>query len=121
MDPRQIEATLVAMERNIAAIRALRDETRAVLDALKALKENGEALFNIGAGVLVPAKKTRDKVFISIGAEVALEKDIDSAIELLQKRLESAEKALERAIKERDAFIAKVRQAQERAQNAGEG
>lgn len=112
MDPRQIEATLAAMERNIAAIRGVRDEIKATIDALKALKENKSGLFNIGGGVLVPAKMEEWKVFVSVGAGVALHVDIDKALEILQKRLDATEKALEKAVRERNAFLERLRQMQ---------
>ncbi len=112
MDPRQIEATLAAMDQNIATIRAIRDEIRATIEALRALKENGSGLFNVGGGVLVPARLEGEKVFLSVGAGVALELTLDQAIEKLEKRLEATEKALERAIKDREAFIARLRQQQ---------
>lgn len=112
MDPRQIEAALAAMEQNIAAIKAVRDEIKATIDALRALKESGSGLFNIGGGVLVPAKIEGEKVFVSVGAGVALHVEIDGALEILQKRLDATERALERAVKERNAFLERLRQAQ---------
>ena len=121
MNPREIEATLAAMEQNIAAIRAVRDEIKATIEALRALKENESGLFNVGGGVLVPAKMEGDKVFVSVGAGVALHVDVDKAIEILKKRLEAAEKALERAVKERNAFIEKLRQMQSRKSESNAG
>ncbi len=113
MDPRRAEAILAAFDQRIAALSAIRDEIKAVIEALSALE--GETLFNLGAGVLVPAKYTGGKLLVSIGANVFVERDVEGAKALLEERLKRVEEAIKRTVEERNRFLQQLR----RQANAG--
>lgn len=88
-----------------AASAALSD-TRSALQAIDGLAQNpnGDFLFPIGGGLLLPLSNLEaKKLILSVGAGVAIEKDFDSAKVFLQareKELEKAAIALEQQRKE---------------------
>ena len=84
------------LSREQAASAALTD-ARSALEALKGLAEHprSEVLLPIGAGLLLSAKDLEvSKIIVSVGAGVAIERDIESAKLFLQAR----EKELDRAV-----------------------
>jgi len=63
------------------------------LEGLEKQKENAELLVPIGGGSYIKAKlETPDKVTVGIGAGVSVEKTLQEAKEIINKRLEDLEK-----------------------------
>ncbi len=85
---------VISRQQNVSA--ALLD-TRAALEALDVLSksENKELLVPVGAGALLSATAgSLQKLIVSVGAGVAVEKSLDSAKSFLQSRRQDLEKAL---------------------------
>lgn|SRR5579875_1531875 len=82
--------------RQQAASAALTD-TRSALEAITGLAKSpkNEVLIPIGAGLLLPAKDLDASRFVvSVGAGVALEKDLASATQFLENRQKELQSAL---------------------------
>ena len=81
-------------------------DARSAIEALNALSKSSknEVLLPLGAGVLVPASNIAiTKLVVSLGAGVAIEKDVDSTrlfLQTRQKELESAIMSLEQQRRE---------------------
>ncbi len=72
-------------------------EARLVIEAIRGLNTvgNNDLLLPLGIGVYVHAKiDPNDKLFVSIGSEVAIEKGRDDAINYIEKRVKELENAL---------------------------
>jgi len=95
------DEALRAIDEQISVLSAILRETDATIRALKELKERGEALIPLGAGVMVPIKMGGEKVLVNVGGNILTEKDIDSAIDVLQKRREAIQSALEKTRQQR--------------------
>lgn len=85
-DLAQRENTLVGIFRNATA----------ASESLRILKEkDSDALVPIGMGTYVPAKISSDaKIILDIGAGVAVEKDIASAVNYLEARIKEIDVAI---------------------------
>ncbi|HZW55148.1 MAG TPA: prefoldin subunit alpha [Nitrososphaerales archaeon] len=84
------------LSREQAASAALSD-TRSALEALSGLVQNpkSEVLLPIGGGLLLSAKDLEvRKLIVSVGAGVAIERDIESAKLFLQAREKELDKAI---------------------------
>ena len=108
----RLEEALRAIDEQIAVLSAIVQETEAAIRALKELKERGEALIPIGAGIMVPVKMGGEKILVNVGGNIFTEKDIDSAIEFLQKRKEAVRSALEKTRQQRVKLLEQTRQVQ---------
>ncbi len=86
---------LIARESTI--LRFISD-ARLVMDAISGLASVGDdvyALLPLGIGVYVHAKvSTKDKLLVSIGSDVAIEKSKDDAISYIENRVKELENAL---------------------------
>lgn len=105
----RVEDAIRAIDQQIQVLTAIVQETEATIAALKALKEKGEGLMPIGAGVLIPVQVKESKVLANVGGNTLLEKNIDDAIALLEKRKESVKKALEQTRTQRMKLIEQAR------------
>ncbi len=106
------DEALRAIDEQIAVLSAIVQETDATIKALKEIKERGEALIPIGAGVMVPVKMSGEKVLVNVGGNILTEKDIDSAIEVLQKRKDAVQSALEKTRQQRIKLVEQIRRVQ---------
>jgi len=82
-------------------------ETTAAIESIKSLSEKpeSETLIPIGIGTYVPTKiSSNSKIVLSIGAGVAVEQDLPSAINYLEAHIKEIEVALQdNAAKKQDA------------------
>lgn len=82
-------------------------ETTSAIDSLRSIKEKpiSETLVPMGMGTYVQTKiSSEDKIILNIGAGIAMEKDIDAAINYLEARIKEIEVALQdTAAKKHDA------------------
>ncbi len=73
-------------------------EARLVIDAIRGLTSSGneiDALLPLGIGVYVHARvSTSDKLLVSIGSDVAIEKSKDDTINYIESRVKELENAL---------------------------
>ena len=96
-DARRLEALSAVLRELIARTEAYLAELRLAGSTLEGLsgEEGAEMLVPIGAGSYVWARVGNvDKVVVGVGADVAIEMDIEKAKELIGERLAEAEKAL---------------------------
>ena len=87
-DLNQKESTMVSVLREAAS----------AIESIKSLKENPESytLMPIGMGTYLQSKvSSKDKVLLSIGAGVTVEKDMDSAMNYLESRIKEIEVAIQ--------------------------
>jgi len=94
-----------ATDRTQSAFDAL-NETRSAIDAVDGLAKSpkSEVLLSVGAGVLLPVKEVEVKKYlISVGAGVAIEKDVPAVrafLEARQKEIQQAVTMLEQQRRE---------------------
>lgn len=93
MEIRIIESKIEALMKNreMVSARILEiDGTAASIDEIS--KSKGDVMFHVGGEAFFPAKPASDgKVLVMVGADVAMEKSVDDAKEILQKRKKEAE------------------------------
>lgn len=85
---------IMSRQQNLSA--ALLD-ARSAIEAIDALQKSGanEILVPIGGGTLIPVtSQSIDKLIVSVGAGIAVEKNVDSAKMFLEARREELEKAI---------------------------
>lgn len=102
---RYLEARLesIAAQKNILMNKI--SEITATLNSIEELVKNDNILFPIGSEAFVPGKiLEKNKVIVEIGANVALEKDIDNAKIILEKR----KKEIERTNSELEVEIVQI-------------
>ena len=92
VEQRLLEQTADALQSRMNMVNAVvTDLTYAsmALEGLEKEKENSELLVPIGGGSYVKAKLgTPDRVIVSVGAGVSVEKTVQEAKEIVKKRLE---------------------------------
>lgn len=101
-----------AVARVQTASAALND-TRSAIDAISGISTNpqNEILIPIGGGLLLPVKDLgATRIVMSVGAGVAIEKDLTSAKEYLQSREKELEKALASLDQQRREIGARLEQ-----------
>jgi prefoldin alpha subunit len=94
---RMLEAYYQEIVNRQQSVSAALLDTRAALDALEVLSksENNELLVPVGGGTLIFASAASlKKMIVSVGAGVAIEKDLESARSFLQLRRQELEKAI---------------------------
>jgi len=93
-------------QRENTLVNLLREATSAV-ESIKTINEKSESdtLVPLGLGTFVKTKiSSTDKIILNIGADVAIEKNKDSALSFLESRIKEVEVALqENAAKKQDA------------------
>ncbi len=97
VEVRMLESTYNELSARQNMLERIRLENRAALDALNGLgdKPADEVLMQIGGGAMLrsPAPST-DKVLISVGASVVLEKPKTEAVAILEARTRDVEKSI---------------------------
>ena len=84
-------------QRESTFLSVLREATAAI-ESIQALSKNpeSETLVPIGMGTYIPSKiSSSSKIVLNVGAGVAVEKDIPSAINYLEARIKEIEVALQ--------------------------
>ena len=87
---------LAAVDEQIALLEAVYSQTEATIAALRALKEKGEALIPLSPDCFIPITLKEDKALVAVGGDVLLEKSVDEAIKILEKRKAQIKGNLER-------------------------
>ena len=86
-------------------------ESRAALDSIKGLsaQDSQEVLTQIGAGAMLRSQPpATDKVLVSIGASVILEKQKDEAVAMLEERSRDVEKTIVSVIQQRNEIAMRL-------------
>ncbi len=87
---------LSAIDEQIALLEEIYAQIDATISALKALKEKGEGLIPLSPDCFVPVKLAEDVAVVAVGSNVLLEKSIDEAVEILQKRKAQVKESIEK-------------------------
>lgn len=88
---RLLQARIESLERQHGVILARIAEMENALKGLEEIKKIRDIVFSMGANVYLPAATHANRAFINVGAGVVLEKNLDEAIEILQKRKKELE------------------------------
>ncbi len=68
---------------------------------LKQLKEGDEILVPLGSGIFFNAKVGRiEKVFVNIGADVVMEKEVEETIKIIDEQIKKIDKAIDETMEE---------------------
>jgi prefoldin alpha subunit len=91
-------------------------ENRAALDAIKGLGENkaGEVLTQIGGGAMLRSPPhDADRVLVSVGADVVLEKPREEALAIIEERQKEVERSIVSIVGQRDEIKQRLEADQE--------
>lgn len=94
---KMLEAYLNDLIARESTISRFIQEARLVIDAIRGLDtaDNNDLLLPLGVGVYVHARvDPSDKLFVSIGSDVAVEKGMDDTINYVENRVKELERAL---------------------------
>lgn len=100
-EQRRILELIEALYNELANLERSSMENRSALDILNKYKSDVEAsehftLLPIGGGVYLPVSISRPvKIIVGVGAGIYLEKSLDSAIELVNKNINSLQKVIQ--------------------------
>ena len=86
-------------------------ESRAALDSIKGLSgpASEEVLMQIGAGAMLRAQPpSTDRVLVSVGANVVLEKPKEEAVAMLEERSRDVEKTIVSVIRQRNEIAERL-------------
>jgi len=95
-------AQLEALNRQVRLLQVSLEDTTRARESFKALadaKEGDEILVPVGASSFIPAKVTgKKKAIVGIGNRMSAEKDLDEAVEFMEKGVSEISVALREAI-----------------------
>ncbi len=86
-------------------------ESRAALDSIKGLdgKPSGEVLTQIGGGAMLrSAPPSTDRVLVSIGSNIVIEKSKEEAVAMLEERSRDVEKTIVSLIGQRNEIAERL-------------
>ena len=86
-------------------------ESRAALDSIKGLSTQAskEVLTQIGAGAMLRSQPpSTDKVLVSVGASVVIEKPMEEAVAMLEERSREVEKTIVSVIGQRNEIAERL-------------
>ncbi len=100
-EQRRILDLMEALYNELAGLERSLLENRNALEILNKYRSDAEVaghetLLPIGGGVYLPVSISRpDKIIVGVGAGIYLEKDLDSAIELVNKSIDNLRKVIQ--------------------------
>ncbi len=85
-------------------------ESRAALDSIKGLSDHSpEVLTQIGAGAMLRSQPpSTDKVLVSVGASIVIEKSKEEAVAMLEERSRDVEKTIVSVIQQRNEIAERL-------------
>jgi prefoldin alpha subunit len=85
-------------------------ESRAALDSIKGLSDSSpEVLTQIGAGAMLRSQPpSTDKVLVSVGANVVIEKTKEEAVAMLEERSRDVEKTIVSVLQQRNEIAQRL-------------
>lgn len=86
-------------------------ESRAALDSIKGLSSNSpeEVLTQIGAGAMLRSQPpAADRVLVSVGASIVIEKPKDEAVAMLEERSRDVEKTIVSIVGQRNEIAERL-------------
>lgn len=93
----QIQRDFELLQRRLVELELVANEYRRAISTLEFLKSSEKevnALISLGGGIYAYSDiKECKKVLVDIGSRVVVEKDVESALDFIKKRLEEVEKS----------------------------
>ncbi|MEM5852780.1 MAG: prefoldin subunit alpha [Candidatus Aenigmatarchaeota archaeon] len=70
-------------------------EIEETIEGIEELKEKNDVLFSLGSQTYIPCKVVeKDKIIVEIGADVAIEKNLEEGKKILEKRKEEISRSI---------------------------
>jgi len=91
-------------------------ENRSALEAIKGLgdKKGGEVLMQVGGGAMLRSAPPKvDRVLVSVGADVVLEKSREEALSILEERTKDVERSIVSIVGQRNEIKQRLEADQE--------
>lgn len=86
---KQGQKQIQMIEQHIAELQSVKQN----LDSIKGVKDSTEVMASISSGIFIKAKvQATDKVLVNVGADVMVEKDINSTKELIDAQIKEMQK-----------------------------
>lgn len=93
----QIQRDFELLQRRLVELELVANEYRRAISTLEFLKDSQKevnALISLGGGIYAYSDiKECKKVLVDVGSRVVVEKDVESALDFIKKRLEEIEKS----------------------------
>ena len=108
-----LETYLADLSQKEATLLSVLREASSAIESIKSLKKraDSETLMPVGMGTYVQSKiSSNDKVFLNIGAGIAIEKDTNSAMNYLEARIKEIQVALQDTISKKQDVATKLEQ-----------
>lgn len=108
-----LETYLADLSQKEASLLSVLREASSAIESIKSLKEkpDPETLVPIGMGAYVQSKiSSSDKVFLNIGAGIAMEKDSDFAMNYLEARIKDIQVAVQDTFAKKQDVAARLEQ-----------
>jgi len=92
---------------------------KSALEEIGSLNEGEELLVPVGAGVFIRAKLAgKDKVLVTLGANVMVEKTLDDTRKYLEEREQKVRDALQRSVADYQALVGRLREIEQRLRSS---
>jgi len=110
MEVRILESTYNELTSRETLLERALLESRAALDSIKGLSDHSpEVLTQIGSGAMLRSQPpSTDRVLMSVGANVVIEKPKDEAVAMLEERSRDVEKTLVSVLQQRNEIAERL-------------
>ena len=110
MEVRILESTYNELTSRETLLERALLESRAALDSIKGLADNSpEVLTQVGSGVMLRSQPpSTDRVLVSVGANVVIEKSKEVALAMLEERSRDIEKSLMSVLQQRNGIAERL-------------
>ena len=110
MEVRILESTYNELTSRETLLERALLESRAALDSIKGLADNSpEVLTQVGSGVMLRSQPpSTDRVLVSVGANVVIEKSKEEALAMLEERSRDIEKSLMSVLQQRNGIAERL-------------
>ena len=97
------------IQNQMQTLQMVEAEMEKTAEALKSLKEKGNALFTLGSGMFVSGEmKNTNKVLVNIGSNVLMEMGVDDALKFISERKSEVADARDELIQGMQAVSARL-------------
>ena len=110
MEVRILESTYNEHTSRETLLERARLESRAALDSIKRLSDHSpEVLTQIGAGAMLRSQPpSTDKILVSVGANIVIEKPKEEAVAMLEERSRDVEKTIMSVMQQRNEIAERL-------------
>lgn len=110
MEVRILESTYNELTSRGSLLERALLESRAALDSIKGLSDHSpEVLTQIGAGAMLRSQPpSTDKILVSVGANIVIEKSKEEAVAMLEERSRDVEKTIVSVMQQRNQIAERL-------------